>query len=218
MLCFRWWWAVGGPCGRSGTQALSKLSRSVPVITLLPHSHYVNTCSVMVNRIPLASFLYSMQNIKLSQQGVRDRHCWKKGHLWFLVVAWWIISVGMRTSSRVPPQMCTQNERSLATLQPQIGLAITFLGPTSHRNWLLKASRLWRCHNSLCRPVPQAPPPLHASATRLPVANHLCLPALWRTASCSSSDIDQLWLEQTSKILSCLVGWTLLLNEVWPQP
>lgn len=125
MLCFRWWWAVGGPCGRSGTQALSKLSRSVPVITLLPHSHYVNTCSVMVNRIPLASFLYSMQNIKLSQQGVLG-----EGHLWFLVVAWWIISVDMRTSSRVPPQMCTQNERSLATLQPQLGLAITFLGPT----------------------------------------------------------------------------------------
>lgn len=44
----------------------------------------------------------------------------------------------------------------LATFQLQLGLMISFLRPTSQRHQLLKSSCLHGCHNSLCRPVPQA--------------------------------------------------------------
>ena len=63
MIGFRQWWPVGGLCGHSGTQALSKLiSPRVPVITLLPLSptftlHEYVFCDIEQNSFKHLSFL-----------------------------------------------------------------------------------------------------------------------------------------------------------------
>ena len=76
MLGFRQWWAVGRPCGHSGTQALSKLiSSRVPVITLLPLSstftlHEYVFCDIEQNSFKHLSFL------ECKMQSFLSRGCW----------------------------------------------------------------------------------------------------------------------------------------------
>ena len=152
----------------------------------------------------------------LSRQRVLDGHGWRKGLCGF----WWLPGRSVVWVWGHPVEFCSEcapDWEVLGHLQTQIGLVII------SRDLLHTETSFWRSPPMEVPWFPVqtfAPGPLHpcASATRLPVAHRLCLSVLWRAASCSSSGRDQLWLGQSRKILSSLVSWTLLLNEVWTQP
>ena len=107
----------------------------------------------------------------------------------FLITAWCVSSVHVRTVSRLLPQRAAPTTAPLATSELRPGLEMTFPRPASQRTWPPKVCCLHaRCHGSLCGPVPQGPPCLYACAAAPPAADGPYSAALWKIVSCLSSD------------------------------
>lgn len=208
---------AGGLQSHSWAQALSKWQDACARYQLLPLGSIL-TLQYMLNGSEQSSFEHLSFRV-CRMLGFLSGGCWRDiaGRRGFSCCFWqqcggsggWVWGHPVEFCPKCAPRM----RGPLPTFQPQPGLLMTFLRPTTCRNQLLKASCLSRCHNALYNLCPRP------SAACLPVPpGHQLLTAC--TSLCSGgllpvcpATADRLQLGWTNSLLSS--GWTMLLNGVW---
>lgn len=109
------------------------------------------------------------------------------------------------------PKCVPRSRWPLETLQVQPGLVMTFLRPTSQRNWLPQPSSVPGYHSSLCRLVLQVPTPSMCLCHQL-LTTYIHPHSGGLLPACPGT-VDQFWNGQTSQIPCLLVGWTPALGK-----